>query len=92
MEVKKHFDKIGFKAVDKVTGFVGVISSISFDLYGCIQYALTPPVGENNKYPDGRWFDYTRLNVKGRKPVMEVPQFIFGVPPKGAAEKPRYSK
>lgn len=32
----KHIDLLGLKAEDKVTGFKGVITTLSFDLYGCV--------------------------------------------------------
>ena len=33
---------LGLKVKDKVTGFTGIITSVSFDLYGCIQVIITP--------------------------------------------------
>ena len=32
-----HLELLGQKVEDKVTGFRGVVTTISFDLYGCIQ-------------------------------------------------------
>lgn len=45
---KKHIDLLGFRVEDRVTGLVGVITSVTFDLYGCIQGLVTPPA-ENSK-------------------------------------------
>ncbi len=44
-QVQEHLCKLGLKAEDMVTGFKGVVSTVSFDLYGCIQAVLTPPTG-----------------------------------------------
>lgn len=86
--MKDHFKMLGMKARDVVSGFEGIVESISFDLYGCIQAALRPPrdMKKPAEWPDGRWFDIKRLEVIGKKPVMTVPN--FALPEIGAAEKP----
>ena len=89
--VQKHIELLGHKVKDKVTGFKGVITTMSFDLYGCIQAAVTPESGERGDQKEGRWFDITRLKVTSKKRVMEVPNFRRGyisTGSKGAAEKP----
>lgn len=91
-----HINLLGRKMRDRVTGFEGVVSSISFDLYGCVQAAVTPPVDKDGKLPDGRWFDVQRLSDNGATGVMPVPAFDrapkFGATPEahshGPAEKP----
>jgi len=85
MTFQDHVNKLGYKAKDQVTGFAGVVTSVSFDLYGCIQYVLTPPAGENGKQEGGRWYDALRIQITGKKRVMEVPDFV---PDKGPAPKP----
>jgi len=45
MLIKKHLDLLGHKVKDKVSDFQGVVISMSFDLYGCIQ-ADVRPVGQ----------------------------------------------
>jgi hypothetical protein len=80
---------LGLKARDRVTGFAGVISSVTFDLYGCVQAIVTPPVGKDGKTCESNWFDIKRLETSRR--VMGVPDFggtKFG-DEKGAAERPR---
>lgn len=67
---------LGLKVVDRVTGFEGVVSSVSFDLYGCIQAVVTPPVSYTNQ--DSRWFDIVRLRVVSDVPVMHTPDFVKG--------------
>ena len=72
--LSKHFEALGKNAEDRVTGFKGVVSSIAFELYGCIQCVVTPPVDKDGKVRDGRWFDINRLKISG-SPVMDVPDF-----------------
>ncbi len=88
--VDAHLDLLGKPGKDRITGLTGVISSISFDLYGCIQAALTPPVDKDGKLPDGRWLDVNRIEVTSNTRVMPVPQWA-PTPQKhehGPAEKP----
>lgn len=75
-DIKNHFAYLGHKAKDKVTGFEGVVTTLSFDLYGCIQVVLTPSV--DNKDQDSKWFDIARLEVLSYEPVMEVPNYDNG--------------
>jgi hypothetical protein len=88
-QVKKHIGILGMKAKDRVTGYKGVVTSVSFDLYGCIQAVITP---EQNgaEYQSGCWFDVRRLDI-GKKRVMDVPDYTSGYIAegrKGPAEKP----
>lgn len=89
---------LGLKVRDKVSGFTGVVESVCYDLYGCIQAAVRPVSDEKGNLPDGRWFDVSRLDVLSNEPVMEIPGGRFEVrrtPDKvqasqasGPAEKP----
>lgn len=90
--IEKTIDLLGLKASDRVTGFKGTISSVCFDLYGCVQVALTPPAGADGKLGDGHWFDVGRLEV-GDKRAMPVPRFAERAAEptaydRGPAEKP----
>ncbi len=78
MKIEKHLNLLGLPAMDKVTGFRGIVSSISFDLYGCVQGIITSRVGQDGKYGESRWFDINRLKIVGKEPVMERPDYIFG--------------
>jgi hypothetical protein len=94
--IQETIDMLGMTAKDKVTGFEGVVSSISFDLYGCVQASLTPRAkakAEEIKY--GHWFDIARLELKKGKTsrVMHAPDFrAMATRPQnfghGAAPKP----
>lgn len=89
--INKHFELLGKPAKDVITGFVGVISSLSFDLYGCIQVAISPPIDKDGEIPSGQWFDVTRVKVTKNKTVMDLPDYVAGYIAqgrKGAADKP----
>lgn len=94
MLINRHLAMLGMKVQDKVTGFRGVVTSISIDLYGCIQ-ALVHPGMDKEKMLDQAWFDVGRLSVVGKAPVMERPNHEYGPQAegkKGPAEKPRFTK
>lgn len=93
---------LGLKVRDRVTGLTGICECVTYDLYGCIQAVVRPPVlPDKAEVPEGRYFDVSRLDVVDSKPVMEIPGGRFSVmrtpnaPPlevgrerHGAAEKP----
>jgi hypothetical protein len=72
----EHFRLLGFAVRDVVTGFTGVVTSISFDLYGCVQAIVSPGCDEKGKLDEGRWFDTKRLVATSDEPVMAVPSFV----------------
>ena len=87
--IRESIGLLGLKAEDRVTGFSGVISSVTFDLYGCVQAIVTPRVGSDGKTGEGHWFDIKRLTTSER--VMDVPcfeQINRGDEP-GPSERPR---
>lgn len=91
--LKKHVDMLGLRVRDKVTGFTGIVESIGFDLYGCVQAIVKPVADEKGDVKDGRWHDIQRLVVVDEQRVMPVPSFdhfatLEGVHQKGPAEKP----
>lgn len=92
VNVKKHLGLLGLKVQDKVTGFKGVVASIHFDLYGCVQALVNPGKGKDGKLGEQVYFDVSRLEVKNPKPVMDVPNYEYGPQAEGKqgpAEKPR---
>ena len=87
INIQNQLDLLGRPARDRVTGFKGIISSICFDLYGCVQAVIQPKVDSRGQYPDGRYIDVSRLEVESTKRVMPLPAFeSFD---KGPAEKPQ---
>lgn len=95
METQKHIDLLGLKCRDRVTGLKGVITCISFDLYGCVQAVVHPGIDEKGMPLGTQWYDVTRLEILDETPVMDVPDFSEGYiaeGKKGAAEKPMDNK
>lgn len=91
--MKEYMEMLGKTVRDKVTKFEGVVSSVSFDLYGCVQCVVMPDVDENGKPKNGQWFDEKRLEVINHTRVMEPPAFMV-MPARsehGPAEKPHVS-
>ena len=96
--MKEYLDILGYKVRDRVTGFVGVATSVCFDLYGCVQVVVRAEV-KDGKIEEGSWFDHKRLEICARplqlgvteaqvKPperVMPMPTFEIVA---GGSEKP----
>jgi len=85
--IKATMGLLGRKVRDKVTRQEGIVTSVSFDLYGCLMALVTPVIGPNKELQNSRWFDINRLSVLAGKRVMEPPKFEAMDPP-GPAEKP----
>lgn len=79
MLIKKHLELLGHEVKDKVSDFNGVVISISFDLYGCIQADVRPKtLKEDGTIAIGMWLDVSRLEVVSKKPLMNQPNFEWG--------------
>lgn len=90
-QAEKHLELLGHKATDKVTGVTGVITSVCFDLTGCIQAAVAPKATDDGTIPSSRWFDVPRLTIQTGEPVLEQPDFSKGYVAegyKGPCDKP----
>ncbi len=98
MDIQKHFELLGQRVRDRVTKMEGIVTSLSFDLYGCIQAIVHPGLEkESQKFADQAWFDVRRLEVVDKEPVMERPEYNFtpeaiSAGLKGPAEKPLFNK
>jgi hypothetical protein len=77
--MQRYFKLLGFRVKDKITGFEGVVETIGFDLYGCVQASVRPTLTDKKEWPDGRWFDLIRLVPISKKPVIEMPAFMVEV-------------
>lgn len=89
--VASHLDLLGMRVRDKVSNYEGVVESVAFDLYGCVQAVVRPPMNEKGEVPSGHYFDVTRLEVTDGKRVVDLPRFDIGYVAegrKGAADKP----
>ena len=97
IHLKKHLDLLGRKVQDKVTGFTGVVVSISFDLYGCIQAIVHPGLDDKGNTRESGWFDVARLQILPGDTVMDRPTFewseeLVAKGNHGPAEKPTFPK
>jgi len=91
VDIKNHLKILGHKVECRVTGLKGIASSICFDLYGCIQVAVTPMANKDGKLDSGHWLDISRLKKTSAKPVMQIPNYEWGIQAEGrqgCAEKP----
>lgn len=92
--VTDYLDLLGKTGEDKVTGASGVIESVGFDLYGCVQVVLRGKANEQNKVEPGLWMDVSRITITSHKRVMALPEWHPAQPepkPKsvhGPAQKP----
>jgi hypothetical protein len=88
--LEKHLNNLGKRGSDKVTGCTGIIDSVCYDLYGCIQYCLRPAMRPDGEIPSGHWFDVTRLVINDAQ-IIPPPAFHLGYIAegnKGPADKP----
>ena len=93
VNLRKHLDLLGMHVEDRVTGMKGIVASVTFDLYGCIQAIVNPGLDKDGKRRESEWFDVSRLVVTGTNPVMERPVFEWDAASvaegkKGPAERP----
>jgi hypothetical protein len=99
MNILQHFDILGRRVRDRITGLSGVAVSLSFDLYGCIQVVVHPGLDGDGKPRDQNWFDINRLEAvdPAAPPVMERPRFEWtpeavSAGEHGPADKPAIGK
>jgi hypothetical protein len=89
INLNDHLKMLGLKVKDKVTGFSGVVTGVSFDLYGCIQAIVNPGMGKDGKLQEQVWLDVERLEILSPIPVMNPPTFEWV---HGPAEKPKMNR
>lgn len=72
--MNKHLEWLGYEVRDRVSGMSGTVTSICFDLYGCVQADVRPKFdAKKNEMPTGIWLDVTRLEKLSKRRVMEIP-------------------
>ena len=60
----EYIDWLGREAIEALTGATGTITSISYDLTGCIQAFIDPcRVLESGEKAQGSWFDTDRIRI-----------------------------
>ena len=81
-DVRPYLELLGQTARDKITGLQGTIVSVSFDLFGCVQAVLAPPLPvdkdgnkDHHKKPESFWLDVNRLDIVRRERVMPIPPY-----------------
>ena len=74
-DLQHYVNQLGLRVRDVVTGLEGVITSITFDLYGCVQALVSSGLDEKGETRPGQWFDLKRLVPQSDDPVMPVPTF-----------------
>jgi hypothetical protein len=80
------FMLLGHRVRDVVTDVEGVVESVCFDLYGCIQASVRTSHNDKEGVPMGFWYDIKRLIKVSKEPVLVQPD--FSLPEIGAANKP----
>lgn len=94
-KVFTHLNLLGRRVEDKVTGLRGVVTTVSFDLYGCIQVVIHPGLDDAGKEREQRWLDVCRLSLLDEPRAMDPPDFAderrFLEGKKGPAEKPAFA-
>jgi len=74
-DIKDALNLLGYRMRDKISGLTGVVTSVCFDLYGCVQAILNTGVDKDGKLCEHYWFDVQRLELVDEKRVMEPPAF-----------------
>jgi hypothetical protein len=97
MNIEEHLGLLGMRVEDRISGLAGVVTSVGFDLYGCIQATVHPGVNNDGSMKDQIWLDVCRLKVLGDEPVMARPSFNFtpeviSSGGKGPADRPKFFK
>jgi hypothetical protein len=77
MDIMQHLQLLGTRQRDVITGLAGVVTSISFDVNGCIQAVLKPPLDKDGKISDGVWIDLQRLEPNGEPACAPFPYERF---------------
>lgn len=93
--IQQHLSKLGHRVKDRVTGAEGVVTTVGFDLFGCVQVIVNRGFDKDGKPYESMWLDIARLEVLSSEPTMTQPDFVEGPVArgeKGPAEKPPNSR
>jgi hypothetical protein len=75
--MKEHLSLLGHRVRDLITNFEGVVSSVSFDISGCIQaYVIAAMPNDKQELTKGGWFDTKRLLTLSEMPLADQPSFV----------------
>jgi hypothetical protein len=81
INIEENLNYLGLKVKDRITGFTGVVTTVSFDLYGCVQVIINPGIDKDGKIQESAWFDISRLGIIDEDPVIEIPTFDYSKGP-----------
>lgn len=77
---------LGHRVRDRVTGAAGVVTTVTFDLNGCVQCGIQPRgLKEDGSRKHAFWSDVQQLTVLSERPVSPVAAFDA---PTGSSPKP----
>lgn len=78
--IEKELAMLGHRVEDKVSGLKGGVTSVSFDLYGCVQDLVTLEAGGEKGMRESWWMDSKRLKRTGKTKarVMALPPSVAG--------------
>jgi len=71
--VQESVNILGRYARDKITGIFGPITSVSFDLNGCVQCIINRGLDKDGKPYEGYWMDIQRMDLEPSDPIMPLP-------------------
>lgn len=81
----EHAFNLWDKVIDKVTGFEGVVMSITQYATGCIHYGIAPQVDKDGKMLAWEYLDQSRLewagNISTKKNPDKTTSGSFPCPP-----------
>ena len=79
--------KLGVRIKDRVTGFEGIVTARVEYLNGCIQYCITPKMGEDKeaKMPAGEYVDVGQVTYVNEG-ILKPTKTVDGIMP----NKPKY--
>lgn len=75
MSIENELSLLGRRVRDKITQTEGVITSVAFDVSGCIQGLVVRGNGPDGKSLDPGWYDTKRLQVLS-DPIVPQPTFV----------------
>lgn len=72
-QTEKAFHSLGKRVKEKVTKREGVVTGISFDLYGCVQVLVNHGLGDLNTPKTQTYYDLHRIKVLSEEDVVKPP-------------------
>lgn len=64
--------KLKSHVVHTTTGFTGILTAVTEQLYGVDRYYIQPPVDKDGKIPDGFWVDEQDIKVTSDENAIDI--------------------